>query len=156
MVFAYWDSIAADARDKLLKVVKRTGSVEMLACTNAPGETTNLVESTLNEDCPAERPWKLVTTFTANAEGGSMQRQVWIFRRPPQLPQDNPCTVIDFPSDFAVNLLLSGPEENQRRREARSASFSPLEFLPAAEELAAQGFGCFKLVGRGGKQQAQT
>ena len=150
MVYAYWDSMAADARDNLLKVVKRTGSVEMLACTNAQGETIDLVESTLNEDCLAGRSWKLVATFAANAEGGTMQRQVWIFRRPPQLPQANPCTAIDFPSDFAVNLLLSGPEGNLRPREARSARFSPLEFLPAAEELAAQGFGCFKLVGRGG------
>ena len=144
IVFTFWDSITPDSRENILKMTAQSKSARLFACTNAINESPELVLSSLNKGCPES--WEFLKPFSTMAQGGAMQRQVWIFRRSSPLPRNVPCeAAVDFSSDLAVNLLLS-----ETRRRGSSSTICPADYLPAAEALGREGFSCFKLLGRGG------
>ena len=70
LVYTFWESMDADAREKILKMTSRCLSVTVFACTNAPGETIEAVCSTLNESSPGVKAWKLADKFSTAAIGG--------------------------------------------------------------------------------------
>ena len=154
LVYTFWESMDADARENVLKMTSRCLSVTVFACTNAPGETIEAVCSTLNESSPGVKAWKLADKFSTAAIGG-MHRQVWIYKRKPAPLSKNALKTqsLDFSSDLLVSILKKGDDNAlpmQLRKREGGSELSAKDLLKVGEALLSAGFSNFEALGNGG------
>jgi serine/threonine protein kinase len=151
LVYTFWEGIDADARDNLLKMTSKCQTVSVFACTNAPGETIDMVCSTLNETCSKGQIWTFADNFQVSAVGG-MQRQVWIFKRKVQAVSRKTGS-LDFPSDLVVSCLRWADEHSfpaQLRERKGSNGLSINDLIMAGQAFLNGGFSNFQALACGG------
>jgi serine/threonine protein kinase len=151
MVYTFWDGIDAGARGNILKRTSECQTVTTFACTNAPGETPELVCSTLNETCPEGQTWLLADSFQVSATGG-MQRQVWIFKRDVKAVLRK-AESLDFPSDILVSFYKLASDQScpvQLRKRKGSSGLSMKDLLVVGSALLNEGFSNFQALSSGG------
>jgi serine/threonine protein kinase len=151
MVFTFWEGIDPVARDNIVKMTSESPTVTVFACSNAPGETPELVCSALNETCSEGQTWTLADNFQVSATGG-MQRRVWIFKRNVKAVLRK-AESLDFPSDIAVSFYKLASDQScpvQLRKREGSSGLSMKDLLMAGQALLKEGFSNFQALSSGG------
>ena len=80
VIWDFWDGHSAEDRNITTTLVSKSTSAMFFACTNARGESIEGVRHDLNKHS-GSAVWSLQHSFSAMAQGGNMQRQIWVFSR---------------------------------------------------------------------------